>query len=83
MLLDALGMALNKDVFCSASVEPGNLYGSAVSEFPSRSSYCHDCSFHRTFGVGDPINYTNVERITRCCRQDRLILKPDRAITMN
>ena len=31
---------------------------------------------------GDAINYTNVERIMRCCRQDGLILKPDRPLTM-
>jgi hypothetical protein len=31
--------------------------------------------------VGDAINFTNIERIMRCCRQDGLILKPDRAIT--
>ena len=32
-------------------------------------------------GVGDAINFTNKERIMRCCRSDGLILKPDRAIT--
>jgi hypothetical protein len=31
--------------------------------------------------VGDGINFTNIERIMRCCRQDGLILKPDRPLT--
>ena len=33
-------------------------------------------------GPGDAVNYTNVERIMKCCRQDSLILKPDRLLTM-
>jgi hypothetical protein len=33
-------------------------------------------------GPGDGINFTNSERIMKCCRQDGLILKPDRPITM-
>ena len=32
-------------------------------------------------GSGDAINYTNVERIMKCCRKDGLILKPDRPLT--
>ncbi len=31
--------------------------------------------------VGDGINFTNIECIMRCCRQDGLILKPDRSLT--
>jgi hypothetical protein len=31
---------------------------------------------------GDAINYTNAERIMKCCRPDGLILKPDRPLTM-
>lgn len=33
-------------------------------------------------GPGDAINYTNVERIMKCCRQDGLILKSDRPLTV-
>jgi hypothetical protein len=33
-------------------------------------------------GPGDAINCTNGTRIMKCCRQDGLILKPDRPITM-
>jgi hypothetical protein len=32
--------------------------------------------------VGDGINYTDVDLIMQCCRQDGLILKPDRPLTM-
>ncbi|CAF3100408.1 unnamed protein product, partial [Rotaria sp. Silwood2] len=33
-------------------------------------------------GLGDVINYTDSTRIMKYCRQDGLILKPDRSITM-
>jgi hypothetical protein len=30
---------------------------------------------------GDGISYPNIQRIMRCCRDDGLILKPDRPLT--
>jgi hypothetical protein len=32
-------------------------------------------------GPGDRVNYTNAQRVMKCCRQDGLILKPDRPLT--
>lgn len=81
MLLDALGIAPNKDVLWSTSEEPGNPYGQGTSEtLPDRAIAMATFSTGPV-GVGDAINFTNKERIMRCCRSDGLILKPDRAIT--
>ena len=82
MILDALGMTPNKDVLWSTSVQPGNPYGDTSSErLPDRPIAIATLSTGPV-AIGDAINYTNLERIMRCCRQDGLILKPDRAITM-
>jgi hypothetical protein len=81
MFLDALGIAPNKDVLWSTSVQPGNPYGERASEpLPDRVILMATLSTGPV-GIGDAINFTNIERIMRCCRQDGLILKPDRAIT--
>ena len=81
MFLDAIGIAPFKDVLWSTSTQPGSPYGPNASEvFPDRQILMATLSTGPV-GVGDGINFTNVERIMRCCRQDGLILKPDRAIT--
>jgi hypothetical protein len=81
MIIDALGMAPNKDVLWSTSVQPGSPYGEhAFEPVPDRAILMATLSTGPV-GVGDRINYTDIERIMRCCRQDGLILKPDRAIT--
>ena len=81
MIIDALGIAPNKDVLWSTSVQPDSSYGENASEpLPDRAILMATLSTGPV-GVGDRINYTNLERIMRCCRQDGLILKPDRAIT--
>ncbi|CAF1203745.1 unnamed protein product [Rotaria sordida] len=82
MLADALGIAPFKDVFWSTSNEPGSSYKpSAMEPLPDREIVLATLSTGPV-SPGDAINYTNIERIMRCCRKDGLILKPDRPITM-
>ena len=81
MFIDAVGVAPNKDVLWSTSVQPGSPYGENAREaLPDRAILIATLSTGPV-GIGDAINFTNIERIMRCCRQDGLILKPDRAIT--
>ncbi|CAF1248650.1 unnamed protein product [Adineta steineri] len=82
MFLDALGIAPFKDVFWSTSVQPGAPYGFSPREvLPEREILIATLSTGPV-GVGDGIRYINAERIMKCCRQDGLILKPDRPLTM-
>ncbi len=82
MFADAIGLAPFKDVFWSSTLEPGAPYkGSPREVLPDREMVIATLSTGPV-GSGDAINYTNVERIMRCCRQDGLILKPDRPLTM-
>jgi hypothetical protein len=81
MIVDALGLAPNKDVLWSTSVQPDNPYSENAKEIlPDRAILIATLSTGPV-GIGDAVNLTNVSRIMRCCRQDGLILKPDRAIT--
>ena len=81
MIIDALGIAPFKDVLWTTSVEPGSPYSSNASErVPDRQILIATLSTGPV-AVGDGINFTNIERLMRCCRQDGLILKPDRALT--
>jgi hypothetical protein len=81
MFADAVGLAPFKDVLWSTSPQPGSPYGSAaVEQLPDRTILISTLSTGPV-GPGDAINYTNVERIMKCCRQDGLILKPDRPLT--
>ena len=81
MFLDALGLAPNKDVLWSTSVQPDNPYSDHANEtVPDRAILIATLSTGPV-GIGDAVNLTNVSRIMRCCRPDGLILKPDRAIT--
>jgi len=82
LLSDALGMAPFKDTFWSTSNEAGSPYKpSAMEPVPEREIVMSILSTGPV-GPGDAINYTNAERIMKCCRQDGLILKPDRPISM-
>jgi hypothetical protein len=82
LLADALGMAPFKDTFWSISDEPGSSYKpSAMEPLPVREIVLAVLSTGPV-GPGDGVNFTNYERIMKCCRQDGLILKPDRPITM-
>jgi hypothetical protein len=82
MFLDAIGIAPFKDVLWSTSMQPGSPYGaSAIEALPDREILVATLSTGPV-AVGDGINFTNVERIMRCCRQDGLILKPDRSLTI-
>ena len=81
MLADAIGIAPFKDVLWSTEAQSGSPYGpSATESFPDRAILISTLSTGPV-GPGDAINYTNVERIMRCCREDGLILKPDRPLT--
>jgi len=81
MFADAIGLAPFKDVLWSTSVQPGSPYTSAAMEvLPDREILIATLSTGPV-GPGDAINYTNVQRIMKCCRQDGLILKPDRPLT--
>ena len=82
LLSDALGIAPFKDTFWSTSDEPGSSYKpSAMEPLPEREIILAILSTGPV-GPGDAINCTNGTRIMKCCRQDGLILKPDRPITM-
>jgi hypothetical protein len=82
MFLDAIGIAPFKDVLWSTSMQPGSPYGSsAIEVLPDRQILAATLSTGPV-AVGDGINFTNVERIMKCCRQDGLILKPDRSLTI-
>jgi hypothetical protein len=82
MLANALGLAPFKDVFWSNQVEPGAPYKSTVKEIlPDREILIATLSTGPV-AFGDGINYVDVERIMRCCRQDGLILKPSEPLTM-
>ena len=71
-----------KDTFWSTSDEPGSPYKpSGMEPLPEREIVLAVLSTGPV-GPGDAINYTNGERIMKCCRQDGLILKPDRPISM-
>ncbi|UJR38301.1 hypothetical protein I4U23_030971 [Adineta vaga] len=81
MFADAIGLAPFKDVLWSTSEQPGSPYSSsAVEVLPEREILIATLSTGPV-GPGDAINYTNVERIMKCCRKDGLILKPDRPLT--
>ena len=81
ILADAIGVAPFKDVLWSTETQPGSYYGpSAVEPIPDRAILLATLSTGPV-GVGDGINYTNNPRIMRCCREDGLILKPDRPLT--
>ena len=81
MFAEAMGIAPFKDVFWSTSLQPGRSYGPNTKEvLPDREILIATLSTGPV-GPGDAINYTNVERIMKCCRKDGLILKPDRPLT--
>jgi hypothetical protein len=81
MFADAIGIAPFKDVFWSSSLEPGSSYKDSPHEvLPEREILMATLSTGPV-GPGDAINCTNVGRIMKCCRQDGLILKPDRPLT--
>jgi hypothetical protein len=81
MFADAIGLASFKDVFWSTSLQPGAPYKPSPEEvLPEREILIATLSTGPV-GPGDAINYTNVQRIMKCCRKDGLILKPDRPLT--
>jgi hypothetical protein len=81
MFAEAIGLASFKDVFWSTSLQPGAPYkGEPHEVLPEREILIATLSTGPV-GPGDAINYTNVERIMKCCRKDGLILKPDRPLT--
>jgi hypothetical protein len=81
MFADAIGLAPFKDVFWSTSIQPGANYTPPSMEvLPDRQVLIATLSTGPV-GPGDSVNYTNVERIMKCCRKDGLILKPDRPLT--
>ncbi|CAF1041432.1 unnamed protein product [Rotaria sordida] len=82
LLSDALDIAPFKDVFWSTTNEPGSAYKpSPMEPLPEREIVIAILSTGPV-SPGDVINYTDSKRITKCCQQDGLILKPDRPITM-
>ncbi len=81
MFADAIGLAPFKDAFWSTSLEPGAPYTDSPHEIlPEREILMATLSTGPV-SPGDGINYTKVDRIMKCCRQDGLILKPDRPLT--
>ncbi|CAF1203111.1 unnamed protein product [Adineta steineri] len=82
MFADALGLAPFKDIFWSSKLEPGAPYVGFPREIlPEREMAIATLSTGPV-APGDGIKYTNVEHIMKCCRQDGLILKPERPLTM-
>jgi hypothetical protein len=82
LFADALGLAPFKDVFWSTTYEPGSPYPSYPHEdLPEREIIIAILSTGPV-APGDGINYTRSDLIMKCCREDGLILKPDRPLTM-
>ncbi|CAF1064276.1 unnamed protein product [Adineta steineri] len=82
MLANALGLAPFKDVFWSNSIQPGAPYKVTAREpLPDREILIATLSTGPV-AVADSINYIDNIRIMKCCRQDGLILKPSRPLTM-
>jgi hypothetical protein len=78
---DAIGIAPFKDVLWTTDVQPGSPYGASATErVPDRAILIATLSTGPV-AVGDGINFTNIQRVMRCCRADGLILKPDRPLT--
>ncbi|CAF4489606.1 unnamed protein product, partial [Rotaria sp. Silwood2] len=82
MLANAIGLAPFKDIFWSTQYQPGAPYKSIVEEIlPDREILISTLSTGPV-ALGDGINYVDRERIMKCCRQDGLILKPSKPLTM-
>jgi hypothetical protein len=82
MLAAAVGVAPFKDVLWSTVNEPDAPYPAPVMEpIPDREILIATLSTGPV-APGDGIDCINMTRIIRCCREDGLILKPDRPITM-
>ncbi|CAF0870990.1 unnamed protein product [Rotaria sp. Silwood1] len=82
MLANAIGIAPFKDVFWSTEYQPDAPYKSKAEEIlPDREILISTLSTGPV-AFGDGINYVDKERIMRCCRQDGLILKPSKPLTM-
>ncbi|CAF4590273.1 unnamed protein product, partial [Rotaria magnacalcarata] len=82
MLANAIGIAPFKDVFWSNQYQPGAPYKATAHEvLPDREILISTLSTGPV-AFGDGINYGDKERIMRCCRQDGLILKPTKPLTM-
>lgn len=82
MFADAMGLAPFKDVLWSTSFQPDSPYQPSPEEvLPERGILVATLSTGPV-APGDRINYTNVQRVMKCCRKDGLILKPDRPLTM-
>ena len=81
LFADAVGIAPFKDVLWSTQYQPGAPYGSSQQEIlPDREILIATLSTGPV-GPGDGIQFINGSRIMKCCRQDGLILKPDRPLT--
>ena len=81
MFADAIGLAPFKDVLWSTSLQPDAPYQPTPEEvLPERGILVATLSTGPV-APGDRINYTNVQRVMKCCRKDGLILKPDRPLT--
>ncbi|CAF0787041.1 unnamed protein product [Rotaria sordida] len=82
MLANAIGIAPFKDVFWSTQYQPDAPYKSTVEEIlPDREILISTLSTGPV-ALGDGINYVDRQRIMKCCRQDGLILKPSKPLTM-
>ncbi|CAF2054431.1 unnamed protein product [Rotaria magnacalcarata] len=82
MLANAIGIAPFKDVFWSNQYQPGAPYKTTAHEvLPDREILISTLSTGPV-AFGNGINYGDKERIMRCCRQDGLILKPTKPLTM-
>ncbi|CAF3651802.1 unnamed protein product [Rotaria sp. Silwood1] len=82
MFADANGLAPFRDVFWSTSLQPGSPYKPNAEEVLSEREILIATLSTRPVSPGDAINYTNAQHIMKCCREDGLILKPDRPLTM-
>mgnify|MGYP001034620616 CR=1 FL=1 len=81
MFADAIGLAPFKDVFWSSSLQPNSSYHPNPQEIlPDRAVLISTLSTGPV-APGDRVHYTDVNVVMKCCRQDGLILKPDRPLT--
>ena len=85
MLTWALGIWPYKDIFWSSNLEPGHspvylLGGGAREPWPERQALVASLS-GGPVAFGDGIGYMNKEILMKTCRDDGLILKPDKPAT--
>lgn len=81
LLAWALGLAPFKDTFWTTAQEPGSPYGDKAREPNPELETLVSALSAGPIGPGDGIGLTNTALLMKVCRQDGLLLKPDKPAT--